>query len=270
MELLVSSLIKGFDQMEEIARWVNSQKRQWLGVELIAFTHDSEYWKRLEKVLERLTCPVSFHGPYIGVEAASPKGTKEYSHLLDSYERVCALGARHQVRHVVFHYTQKGVTVEERKSVQEVSRDNIRTILDIGLKYGVEILVENLPAPQTGLPLYENEEYTGLYEQFPDMKGIVDMGHAALTGLDLPRLLEHYGSRICAYHFHNNDGKRDCHNRLEDGVIDYTGFSRLFKQYTPKGRIVLEYEPHAWISQDRLWKDIEWVRSLYSSEENLF
>lgn len=270
MEQLVSSLIKGFDQMEEIAKWVNSYKKQWLGVELIAFTHDSGYWERLLKILEELTCPVSFHGPYIGVEACSPKGTEDYVHLLDSYERVCDLAAKHQIRHVVFHYTQKGVTKEERKTVQEINRENIRTVLDIGLKYGVEILVENLPAPQRGLPLYQNEEYIDLYEQFPDMKGIIDMGHAALAGLDLQKLLKNYGSRIYAYHFHNNDGKRDCHNRLEDGVIDYTGFSRLFKQYTPHSRIVLEYEPHAWISEEKLWEDIERVRSLYSSEENLF
>ena len=55
--------------MEEIARWVDGQGRDWLGVELIAFTHDEDYWERLNRLLPTLTCPLTFHGPYIGVEA---------------------------------------------------------------------------------------------------------------------------------------------------------------------------------------------------------
>ena len=76
MAIFVSSLIKGFGQMEEIARWVDGQGRDWLGVELIAFTHDEDYWERLNRLLPTLTCPLTFHGPYIGVEAASPRGRR--------------------------------------------------------------------------------------------------------------------------------------------------------------------------------------------------
>ena len=38
MAIFVSSQIKGFGQMEEIARWVDGQGRDWLGVELIALS----------------------------------------------------------------------------------------------------------------------------------------------------------------------------------------------------------------------------------------
>ena len=147
MAIFVSSLIKGFGQMEEIARWVDGQGRDWLGVELIAFTHDEDYWERLNRLLPTLTCPLTFHGPYIGVEAASPRGTADYDHMVDSYRRVCGLAAKYGVRHIVFHYTQKGVTEEERFRAQTVSRENIRTVLDIGREFGVEIVVENLPFP---------------------------------------------------------------------------------------------------------------------------
>ena len=47
MPIFVSSLIKGFDQMEEIARFIDGKKKDWLGLELIAFTHDERYWERL-------------------------------------------------------------------------------------------------------------------------------------------------------------------------------------------------------------------------------
>ena len=51
MSIFVSSLIKGFPQMEEIAHWVNKKEDRNLGVELIAFTHDKEYWDRLNRLL---------------------------------------------------------------------------------------------------------------------------------------------------------------------------------------------------------------------------
>lgn len=263
MSIFVSSLIKGFPQMEEIAEWVNRKEEKELGVELIAFTHDEDYWKRLTRLIPALTCPMTFHGPYIGVEAASEKGTKEYDFLMESYKRVCALAAEYGVRHIVFHYTQRGVEPENRGRAQEISRENIRKILEIGQQEGAELVVENLPLPFSGSPLYTNEEYIKLYEDFPSMSGIIDMGHAFLTGLDIEGLLKKQGKRIHAYHFHNNDGEKDCHNALENGKIDYKAFAGTFCKYTPKARIVLEYEPHAWVSEESLEKDIQFVRNLY-------
>lgn len=263
MLIFVSSLIKGFDRMEEIARWVNNRKLDWLGVELIAFTHDPAYWGRLERLLPTLSCPLTFHGPYINVEAASEPGSPAYDHLLDSYEQVCRLAARWGVRHIVFHYTQKGVEPDEIERVQQVSHENIRKILDIGKRHGAELVVENLPFPPSGVPLYDNEGYRRLYAEFPDLSGLIDVGHAQLTGLDMENLLAAVGERVHAYHFHNNDGIRDCHNSLENGIIDYKALAALYKRYTPNARIVLEYEPHAWVSQEKLEQDIWWVRERY-------
>ena len=46
-------------------------------------------------------------------------------------------------------------------------------------------------------------------------------------------------------------------------MIDYQALAALYREYTPNARIVLEYEPHAWISEERLEADIEWVRIHY-------
>lgn len=48
MAFFISSLIEGMGQMEEIAGWINALNDPALGVELIAFTHDEDYWRRLE------------------------------------------------------------------------------------------------------------------------------------------------------------------------------------------------------------------------------
>lgn len=265
MKVFISSLIKGFSQMEEIAYWIDGKNDENLGVELIAFTHDQSYWDRLTRLLTKLTCPLTFHGPYIEVEATSEKGTVEYDHLLESYKKVCSLAARYHVEHVVFHYTQKGVKEKEKQRIQQIAMENIRTILDIGKREGAEILVENLCYPPSGQLLFTSGEYQNLYRQIPNLNGIIDMGHASLTGLNMKQMLETDGSRIHAYHFHNNDGTKDSHNSIRDGKIDYITFSELFKKYTPEARIVLEYEPHAWESEASLERDIEFVRAWYSA-----
>lgn len=265
MKLFISSLVRGMAQMEKIALWVDQKQETGLGVELIAFTHDEVYWDRLKRLLSKLSCPLTFHGPYINVEATSPKGTLEYSHLIDSYCRVCSLAAEYHVNHIVFHYTQKGVLAEEKPYVKDRMIENLGTILDIGKREGAEILVENLPYPSNGLPLCTNEEYKELYDLFPNMCGLIDMGHAYLTQLPMGGFLENYGERIHAYHFHNNDGMKDCHNSILNGKIDYEKFAVLFQKYTPDARIVLEYEPHAWVSEELMERDINYVNKLYFS-----
>lgn len=264
MNIYISSLIKGLCHMEEMVYWIDRKKEQNLGVELIAFTHDKDYWQLLVRLLSQLTCPRTFHGPYIGVEGASEKGTVSYAHLIDSYKRVCSLAAQYRAGHVVFHYTQKGVLREEKQRICQIVLENIRTVLDIGKQEGAQILVENLPFPASGQPLFTNEEYIELYRQFPDMNGIIDMGHACLTALDVEELLMKYGSRIHAYHFHNNNGRKDNHDSIQNGVIDYSGFSHIFKKYTPKAGIVLEYEPHNWNMEEVLERDIDFTRKMYS------
>ena len=97
------------------------------------------------------------------------------------------------------------------------------------------------------------------------MCGLIDMGHAYLTQLPMGGFLENYGERIHAYHFHNNDGMKDCHNSILKGKIDYEKFAVLFQKYTPDARIVLEYEPHAWVSEELMERDINYVNKLYFS-----
>lgn len=263
MAVFISSLLKGMDQMEEIAVWIDGLNDPALGVELIAFTHDDDYWRRLENLLDRLTCPVTFHGPYIGTEATAPEPSPQQTFLLESYAKVFRLAAAHRIRHVVYHYTQKGFLAKERAAVQAAEQHNRGLILQMAARYQVKLLIENLPEPKTLLPLYSLEEYAGLFKAEPGLLSIIDIGHAHLNGMDLDEFLKSYGTNVKAYHFHNNDGRSDGHQSIFDGTFDFNGFSRLYQSYTADADIVLEYEPHVNLSCQELLNQVIWLRQRY-------
>lgn len=259
MNLFVSALIKGEDNMEELAKWIDKQEIPNLGVELIAFTHDKDYWERLKSILNTITCPVSFHGPYIGVEATSKPGTEEYDWLIESYKRVFSLAQKHNVRHIVFHYSQLGFSEEDLNEAQQISKENIRTIMKLAEEYNVNMLIENLAYPKGKLTLYDNKEYSEIFSENKDALSIIDIGHAHINKMDIEAFLKEHSTKVKAYHFHNNNGKDDQHNSLKDGSINYKAILDLFKKYTPESDIVLEYEPHTKLSNQDLLQEINFI-----------
>lgn len=263
MAYFISSLIEGIDRMEEMADWVNDLKDPALGVELIAFTHDENYWRRLEIILDRLICPVSFHGPYIGTEGTASEESQQQAFLLESYEKVLRLAAVHQVCHVVYHYTQKGFTAKDREAAQTAEQQNRKRILRMASHYKVNLLIENLAEPKKMLPLYTLEEYAKMFADNPGLLSIIDIGHAHMNGMNLENFLKNYGKNIKSYHFHNNDGNTDGHRNIFDGTFDFAGFSSLYQVYTAGADIVLEYEPHVNLSHQELLSQINWLRQRY-------
>ncbi|WP_040215016.1 sugar phosphate isomerase/epimerase family protein [Clostridium polynesiense] len=264
MKFYVSSLLMGMSKMEELAEWINNEAMEDVGVELIAFTHNEAYWERLLKVLDNISCPVTFHGPYIGVEATYPEGTEEYNWMIESYDRVFALAKKHKVNHIVFHYTQKFYSEEDRKAVQEISYKNIKTLMKMAEDYGVNMLIENLPIPKGKIPLYTNEEYSELFERLPEAKSIIDIGHANMNGLNLDDFLKNHGSKVKAYHFHNNNGEKDLHNSFLEGTFDYKEFVVKYKENTPNADIVLEYEPHVKITFEELKEQLKLLKKMFA------
>ena len=260
MKIFVSSLIRGMGEAEQVALWANSLDQLDVGVELIAFTHDDAYWNRLQATLEQLTCPVTFHGPYIKTEGTSLPGSEEQQFLLASYERVFRLAQQYKVSHVVYHTTQKNFPTADNGEMRRRADANACLIMDMAKSFGVTVLVENLPWPKERFPVYDCEQYADFFRRFPDASSIIDIGHANMNGLDLPKFLAEHGNRIKAYHFHNNNGIGDQHNDIFDGTFDFKVFSALYKRFTPDASIVLEYEPHVGLFWDEIMERISFIR----------
>lgn len=113
MKYFISDLIVGMKHFAEFADWIESSKDPDFGIEFTAFTHDEAYWQSLAAKVPQMTCPLTFHGPYVNIEATSDIGSEENVWLMESYKKVFALAMQNQVRYVVFHYSQLQFKTEE-------------------------------------------------------------------------------------------------------------------------------------------------------------
>ena len=100
---------------------------------------------------------------------------------------------------------------------------------------GAENLCDGTP------PLFTGEQFLRLFTDLPDLHCELDIGHALVAGMDIARLQRELGGRIRAYHLHNNNGRADTHDRLREGVMDWSAFAENCLRYTPDAVGVLEY-----------------------------
>ena len=73
-------------------------------------------------------------------------------------------------------------------------------------------------------------------------------------------VLKTLGTRIRAYHMHDNFADYDAHLKLGEGPTDWNKFFKAFKRYTPDARLVLEYASGPIPSIN---ENIEYVKKLY-------
>ena len=272
MNVFVSSLIRDISQVETVAHWVNGLGEPNIGVELLAFTQSDSYWKTLRGVLEKLRCPVTFHGPYIGTEGTSAPGTDAERYLMESYQRVFLLAREYGVRHVVYHTTQLNFPPRDVEEMRTLAERNASAIISMAEEAGVGVLIENLPYPPAAdrAPLYTNEAYGSFFTRYPEANSIIDIGHAHINGMDISGFLRQHGKRVKAYHFHNNDGVLDLHNDIYDGTFSYGDFAPVYIRYTPQADIVLEYEPHVELDDKALLSQIDYVLSNFAYLRHIY
>ena len=81
-----------------------------------------------------------------------------------------------------------------------------------------------------------------MFRQIPDLKCLIDVGHAMLSDLSVWEMQKKLGKRITAYHIHDNDGSRDLHLPIGEGIFDWKAFVLGIQAFTPDAELVMEYE----------------------------
>ncbi len=260
---LVASVYHQNNNFDEVARTINDWQDDSIGAEMVAFTHDANYWQRLNDVLPALTCPLTCHGPWIGTEVTAAPESEDGKWLIAAYQKVFDMAQRYKFRHVVVHYSQLHFADENsRKLAQQHAYSNLETLLNMAHRLGVNMVIENLCQAPSGLHLFTNEEYEDIFKRFPEANAIIDIGHANVNGLDVERFLATYGERVTSFHLHNNDGKNDNHCDIHNGTYDVPQFMKWAKKYTPEANMVLEYEPHVNKTLTELREEIEELKCM--------
>ncbi len=261
MKYFISDLIVGTEHFEEFADWVNQESKPDFGIEFTAFTHDATYWQALTTKVPQMKCPLTFHGPYVKIEATADIGSTENQWLMESYHRVFALAEQNRVRHVVFHYSQLQFDEEEIPQKQKNAYWVMENLTALASRMGLHFVIENLCKQKHKNHLFTNEEYFQIFENIPSAVSLIDIGHANVNGLDVERFLALYGKRVKGFHVHNNDGLTDQHLDYHNGTANIREIMHWAGKYTEDADIVIEYEPHEKLSHGELLDEIEELKS---------
>ena len=256
MKYFISDLIVGMDHFAEFADWIESQKNPDFGIEFTAFTHSDAYWKELSEKVPQMTCPLTFHGPYVQIEATSDLDSEEHTWLMESYKKVFALAVANKVRHVVFHYSQLQFDSSDIPQKQKNAYHVMRELTALANSCGLNFVIENLCKQKEKTHLFTNEEYFQIFENIPTAVSLIDIGHANVNKLDIEKFLYQYGPRVKGFHVHNNDGLSDQHLDYHNGTADIRQIMHWVGKYTRDADVVLEYEPHEKLTHQELLEEI--------------
>ncbi len=268
MKYFISDLIVGMNHFKEFADRIDSLHDPDFGIEFTAFTHDDKYWEELCKTVAQMTCPMTFHGPYVQTEATADLASAEHERLMKNYEKVMVLASEYGVRHVVFHYSQLQFKPEDIEEKQKNAYAVMRDLTKRAKELGVHLVIENLCKQVHNHHLFTNEEYFRIFENIPDAESLIDLGHAHVNGLDVEKFLKTYGARVKGFHVHNNDGRSDQHLDYHKGTADIKKMLGLAGKYTKDANIVLEYEPHEHLTHEDILKEISEIKS-WTEGQNL-
>ena len=236
-----------------------------LGIEIFCDWGGEGYWERiLPEIMRDRTGKFSIHAPFQGLaldmsladdEAAMYAFLKQPFRLYHTYE------ADFYVIHTNGPYADKP-TAEQRAERLKRVEERLARLNDICTREGVNMLVENLAFGHGKHTLCDQQDFLKLFENNPDLNCIVDTGHALLANLDIFAIQQALGSRLKAYHVHDNDGVADAHERIATGQMDWKRFGEGARLYTPDAVHVMEYNRGVTASIEDYMEDARTLRTL--------
>jgi sugar phosphate isomerase/epimerase len=120
---------------------------------------------------------------------------------------------------------------------------NLKTIVKIGERYGVNICLENFDNKPTALCI-EMKDYLNVLNSVEGLKSTMDVGHANTTQIKPHEYFASVKDFVMNMHIHDNNGKRDEHKCIGEGNIDYKKLFSECKEANYSGPFTLELFPY--------------------------
>lgn len=120
--------------------------------------------------------------------------------------------------------------------------DSISSVLALAEKSDIVLALENQHDGGAYGVIRFPEDYAKIIEKFdsPYVKGTFDVGHANTFKVDLEASLMKISDYLVNIHIHDNDGKRDLHLPVGEGVIDFRGVLKTLKNLNYSGPLIIE------------------------------
>lgn len=121
----------------------------------------------------------------------------------------------------------------------------MRALIPAMEKYDVRILFENTTMKHTGggnyFPITGNDLNAFVaFMDHPLFGACWDVGHAHMDEIDHQKEINDMGKNLLAIHVHDNDGRKDFHNAMFCGSLDFDSLIRGLMDIDYKGYFTLE------------------------------
>ena len=194
-------------------------------------------------------------------------GEDEYNEfLMGALEKTIAgcgyIGCSRLVIHPFFNGYDKAMTRSEEWAL---NMDRYARLIPTAKKYGVRILLENM------FSHYGGKIYAACCSDFEtacryvdelnklageDLFGFcLDTGHTLLVSKNIRDVMALLGSRIQAFHSHDNNGVNDQHLAPYMGILDWDRFMEGLKLLNYRGALCFETDGAVWAFHKELLPD---------------
>lgn len=258
MSVLISTTMYNSDNFKNILHFVEKYNGK-VGAEIFPRFDEPNFKDVLKECIPALkNVPISFHEPYSEIEHTANMHTLQYKITMHRLSSMIKYGSVLGCRYIVYHHNNCAVSPEDKETLLKVSEDNLHEVTQLLLPYGIKVAVENAGTKAEGTMLLDEDEFIALCRENVS-NVVIDLGHINANGWNLRRVVSALQRKIISYHVHNNYGKTDEHNSILDGTLDFNEFLAIYKEFTPKADIVLEYNEKFVDNEDAVCKDIDFI-----------
>lgn len=204
--------------------------------------------------------PLSLHPPTVSIDLSCDS---QYLRLyaVNEIVKVIKLASQLAAEYVVIHPGFCCYPPSEREKAKDRARESMDTLVKEASSLGVKLAVENI-GYNGEATFYTLDEYIQFLNEF-DEKNVVallDIGHAFLNKWPLKVAIAAIGQRLYSLHLHDNDGIRDKHLPIGQGIIPWEEIWDGLREAPRVKQLILEYSP------DATCKDLAKARKLIKSE----
>lgn len=207
-----------------------------------------EYAKKLKSIAD--DAGVYFnqaHAPFPSSRLGDEEFDKyAYEAIIRSMEFCAIAGVRNIVVHPKHHLTYN--EGDNARILKDINVEFYNSLIPYCKDFGITVCLENMwqydkdrkIIPSACSSLKEFNEYLDLIDS-PYVQGCIDIGHATLTGENIPEFINGLGKRLKALHVHDALGNWDFHRApYMIGGTDWAQVMKALKEADYEGELTFE------------------------------
>lgn len=216
--------------------------------------------KLMKELLRDHNGPRSLHAPFFDLNLASDyPAIRELT--LAILKRFLELAPEFECEYVVIHPHGYGDYIFDRIKRQQRVKDALHFLAAEASKAGVKLAIENVGYGTT--QLFDSHEFINLVYEIENIAALLDVGHAYISGWNIPQVIGQLGEKLVALHLHDNRGQADEHLPLGGGKINYQPIWEALTSIPSTPALVLEYDK---VPLKEVLSDVHYLQQIFSRE----